>query len=296
MRSSRAIAAAAVLTATAAVAIATTSAGSQTTTSTTPVPGRPSVQLGEKAAREALALWNRFPVNVHPRPIVIPFGPGIVYPPRDQHEDLAIYGARWNFTAPRATDVVTARRRHWITVTAAVKALRSGLKHAPKLTNLLTVRARLGQASFVTDRGRVRLPAWQFYFGHFRDPASVLAVTPFNSPPPRRLDPNGIGNSEDGEQAVISADDRTLRIFFVGGPAGNRPCDDSYSARVRTSRHAVAFTITEFAAPTPPHLICTAIGYTRSVVVRLTRPLGARVLVNSTDGGAIPAARKPTFG
>src|SRR3984957_10303247 len=110
MRSSRAIAGAAVLTATAAVAIATTSAGSQTTTRTTPVLGRPSVQLGEKAAQEALALWDRFPVGTRPRPIVIPFGPGIVNPPSDQNEDLALYQATWSFTSPRATDVAAARR------------------------------------------------------------------------------------------------------------------------------------------------------------------------------------------
>jgi|ERR1035441_2901967 hypothetical protein len=107
--------------------------------------------MGEKAAQEALALWNRFPVNTHPRPIVIPIGPGIVYPPRDQREDLALYWARWK----------------------------------------------------------------------------------------------------------VSIDDRTMRIFFVGGPAGNKPCDDNYSGRVRESRHAVAFTITEFRAPAPANTICT---------------------------------------
>lgn len=296
MRSSRAIAGAAVLTATAAGAIATTSAGSQTTTSTTPVPGRSSVQMGEKAAREALALWDRFPAGAQPRPIVIPFGPGIVNPPRDQNEDLALYQATWNFTSPRATDVAAARRHHWISPAAAITALRNGVKHAPTPATTLTVRVRLGQASFVTDRGRLDLPAWQFYFGRFREPASVLAVVPFNALPLRRLDPNGVGNSQDGEQAVISADGQTLTISFTGGHAGNQPCDDSYSASAAQSTHAVAFTIYEHPAPAPPDTACSLVGYERTAVVRLTRPLGARVLVDSTDGGAIPVARKPTFG
>src|ERR1039458_7199810 len=78
MRSRCAFAAAAVLTATAAVAIATTTGGGET--STTSAPSRPSVELGVRAAREALALWDRFPAGAKPRPIVIPFSPGIFNP------------------------------------------------------------------------------------------------------------------------------------------------------------------------------------------------------------------------
>jgi hypothetical protein len=33
----------------------------------------------------------------------------------------------------------------------------------------------------------------------------------------------------------------------------------------------------------------------RTAVVRLSRPLGGRVLVDSTDGGVIPVANKPIF-
>jgi hypothetical protein len=157
------------------------------------------------------------------------------------------------------------------------------------------VGVRLGRASFVTGRGQRDLPAWQFSCGRFRERVSVLAVVPFNAPPLRRLDPDGVGNSEDGEQAVISAGGRTLRISFIGGHAGNRPCDDSYSATARQSNRAVAFTIYEHPAPAPPNTACALIGYQRTAVVRLSRPLGARVLVDSTDGGVIPVARNPTF-
>jgi hypothetical protein len=124
MRSSRAVAAAAVLAATAAVAITTTTAGGRAATNTKSAPGRPSVQLGEKAARQALALWNRFPAGAQPRPTVIPFGPGIVDAPRDQHEDLALYQATWKLTSPRVTDLAAARRHHWISAAAATTALR----------------------------------------------------------------------------------------------------------------------------------------------------------------------------
>jgi hypothetical protein len=293
MRSGRALAAAAVLIAVAAIAIATTAAGGETTT-TKPTPSRPSVQLGEKAARKALVLWDRFPAGAQPRPVVSPFGPGVVDAPRDQHEDLALYHAAWTLMAPRATDLAAARRHHWISAAAATTALRSDLKHAPKLTTALSVRVRLGRASFVTDRGRLHLPAWRFYFGRFREPAAVLAVVPFSAPRLRRLDPDGVGNSEAGEHAVVFAGGRTLRISFIGGAAGNQPCDDSYSASAAQSAHAVAFTIYEHPVPAPD-TVCTLVGYERTAVVRIRRPLGARVLVDSTDGGAIPVARKPTL-
>jgi hypothetical protein len=170
------------------------------------------------------------------------------------------------------------------------------MKRSPAKQGLLIVRIRLGQASFVTDRGRLRLPAWLFYFGRFAEPASVLAVTPYNAPPVRRIDPQGVTNSLDGEQAVVSADGKTLRIFFTGGPAGNTPCDDRYTATVRQSAHAVAFTIRVFpVVDQSKNVACLDVGYTRNVIVRLPRPLGPRVLLDSTDGGAIPVASHPTF-
>ena len=259
------------------------------------LPSRPTVQQGEKAAREALALWAHFPAGRRPRPIVIPAGPGIVVAPRNQSEDLALYQANWTFTPARAADVATARSHGWVSPATAITALRNGLKHAPAATSTLTVRALLGRASFVSDRGIVPVPAWQFFFRHYRQPASVLAVIPFNSPPLRNLDPNGIGNSQDGEQAIVSPDGRTLTISFVGGHAGKRPCDDNYTAETVESTHAVAFAVYEHPAPAPPNTACTLVGYERTVVVHLTQPLDNRVVVDSRDGGAIPAATHSTF-
>ena len=37
-----------------------------------------------------------------------------------------------------------------------------------------------------------------------------------------------------------------------------------------------------------PEVICTLVGYTRTAALHLARPLGARVLVSATDGGAVP--------
>jgi hypothetical protein len=45
--------------------------------------------------------------------------------------------------------------------------------------------------------------------------------------------------------------------------------------------------IAAIAAPVPPGVACNLIGYFRTAVVRLAHPLGARVLVSATDGGAV---------
>jgi hypothetical protein len=242
--------------------------------------GRPTAGMADQAACKALALWASFPVQQRPRPIVIPVGPGIVNPPRNTNEDLALYRAAWKFTAPLPRDVATARGEHLITADAAISALISGMKRAPVKQGVLNARLRLGQASFVTDRGRLRLPAWLFYFGRFAEPASVLAVTPYNAPALRRIDPQGVTNSLDGEQAVVSADGKTLRIFFTGGPAGNKPCDDRYTATIRQSTHVVAFTIREFPVVDLSHNVaCSGVGYTKErgrAIAPAARAAGAR--------------------
>lgn len=250
---------------------------------------------GMRAAEATLRLWSRFPASAQPRPVVVPFGPGIVNPPRDQHESTVIYQDAWQLNQPSASDTATAQREGLISAVAAISALNDELKHAGDSQQVLPVRIQLGQAVFVTDRGRTAHTAWLFFFGHFKDPASVLAVRPYKAPPLRRLDPHDVGGSMDGEEAVTSEGGRRLRIFFTGGPAGNKPCDINYSGQARESIHAVAFWITEAPVPVPSGLACTLEGHARSVVVRLRQPLGPRVLVDGTDAGAIPAAPHHTF-
>lgn len=43
--------------------------------------------------------------------------------------------------------------------------------------------------------------------------------------------------------------------------------------------------------PALPGAMCTAVGYTRTVVCHLATPLGARVLVSGSDGGAVQVTR-----
>ncbi|MGZ4226176.1 MAG: hypothetical protein ACXVTC_08005 [Solirubrobacteraceae bacterium] len=245
----------------------------------------------------ALGLWGGFPVQAKPRPIV-PLGEGVVLDPRtgfpDDSTKIAFEEGRFALgtALPKSPGSVGGDRI--LSAAGAYDLLRSsgrpsGMKVAP-----LVIRAvRLGAATFVTDRGRRRLPAWQFWFKRVAKPASVLALAPpdlFTPPPLEQLGPTGTGNSiEDSARADRSG--KAITISFIGAPPGNKPCDAHYSASAVADRRAVAFTIRTILAPAPPKTICTAIGYARTAVLRLAKPLGARALISSADGGAIPVTR-----
>lgn len=243
------------------------------------------------AIEVALDLWHGFPVQATPR-TVVPLGEGVVLDPRtgfpDDSTKIAFGEGRFALVTALPKGPGTVGR---LSAAGAYNLLRSsgrpsGIKVAP-----LRVRAvRLGTATFVTDRGRRRLPAWQFWFKRVARPASVLALAPpdlFTPPGLQELGPPGTGNSIE-DSARVDRSGKVITISFIGAHAGNRPCDASYSARAVAGRRAVAFTIRTIQAPAPPNTICAAVGYTRTAVVHLDKPLGARVLISGTDGGAIP--------
>jgi hypothetical protein len=121
----------------------------------------------------------------------------------------------------------------------------------------------------------------------------VLALGPpdeFTPPPLQQFVPAGTGNSiEDFAKADRS--DTAITISFIGAPAGSGPCDARYSASAVANPRAVAFAIKTITTPGPPGTVCTAVGYGRTAVLHLTRPLGARALISSSDDGAIPVTR-----
>jgi hypothetical protein len=173
----------------------------------------------------------------------------------------------------------------------AYQRLRAGgVDEHEKVPALVVTAVKPGSGVFLTDRGRRQLPTWQFSFKGVADPASVLALVPpkvFISPPLHRFGAPGPGSSIE-DSATVSPSGRTITLTFTGGPAGHAPCDYSYRASAAADRQAVAFTITTIAVPVPPGEACTAIGLVRTAVVHLSRPLGARVLVSASDGGAVP--------
>jgi hypothetical protein len=124
-----------------------------------------------------------------------------------------------------------------------------------------------------------------------RDPDAVLAVRPYVVPRSLRLQlpPLVVADTEE-EFASASHGGRAITISFVGGHAGNQPCDDSYTASATPSRTAVAFIIRAIPVPLPVNTYCTSVGYTRTVTVHLTRPLGPRVLIDGADAIPVPVS------
>jgi hypothetical protein len=248
-----------------------------------------------RGARKALAAWERFPIAAVPRP-VIALGGGIEMPPRNQHDAIVFDTGRYRFDAPipdgptsvGGYTLISAKRAAQLVQTLSQQ---KGSSRGP----LIAIDAiRLGHASWVTDRGSQSLPTWLFYAKGLRRPAAVLAVHPYTAPNATRpkLPLHTVADTEE-EFATVTGHGRRISIYFVGGPAGNQPCDDSYTARYFTSRTAIAYAITE--VPVPGNAICTLVGYERHVVVDLQRALGSRVLIDAADAIAIPAGPKPLW-
>ena len=248
-----------------------------------------SICLGSARAvaeNSALALWRAFPVHAKPRPVV-PLGEGLVLDPtngfRTVAQKFAYLEGRFvlRTALPPGSELAYRRLRA------------TGVNEHEKVPPLLVTAVMPGTGAFVTDRGRRRLPAWEFFFKGVANPASVLALVPpavFVPPPLHRFGPPGPGNSIE-DSATVSGSGKTITLSFTGGPAGHAPCDYSYRASAVVDRQAVAFTITTIAVPVPPGEACTAIGLVRTAVLHLSRPLGPRVLVSASDGGAVPVTR-----
>lgn len=231
----------------------------------------------------ALALWRAFPVRARPRPIV-PLGEGIVLNPRTgfrtDRQEFAYLEGRYALDTALPPGAAAAYGR--------LRAQRNG-QHV-KVPPLVITAVHPGSGVFVTDRGRMRLPAWQFSFKGVAHPASVLALEPpdiFIPPALHRFGQPGPGNSIE-DAATVSASGKTITVTFVGGPAGNEACDDSYRASAVADSRAVAFTIKTIPVPAPAGTACALVGYARPAVLHLAQPLGARVLISATDGGAVP--------
>ncbi|HEY1508758.1 MAG TPA: hypothetical protein VGF93_07160 [Solirubrobacteraceae bacterium] len=245
------------------------------------------------AVRVALDLWSGFSVQARPRPI-IPLGEGIVIDPSTGFPDEATKQAyeegRFVLRASLPNDSGRLGSFPVISGAEAYHRLRALGRSLGTPVPPLVVRAvRLGTATFVTDRGKRRLPAWQFSFKRVAKPASVLALAPpdlFTPPRLEQLGLTGTGNSIE-DSATTDRSGTAITISFIGAAAGSGPCEARYTASAVADDRAVAFTIHTITKSGPPGTICSAVGYFRTAILRLAKPLGARVLISSSDGGAV---------
>lgn len=262
--------------------------GSSSNGATTSIVGAavPAINAGP-----ALRLWDRFPANASPRPVVT--SGGLVSAPNGGFTSgdakLAFMEGNLRLAAPLPTAPTHADGFAIISPAQAVARAASSGSSQPGLKTraspLLITKVQLGTAPFQTDRGFRRLPVWQLYFQGNPDPASVLALTDgeiFTPPHPlrRRTATVPVGS------AAASPDGTRITVSFTGGHAGNKPCDDNYTAAVATSSHAVAVSVIDH--PVKADANCLLPGFRRRVTVRLDRPLGGRALINSGSGSVIP--------
>ncbi len=248
------------------------------------------------AAEQALKLWGRFAATASPRPIVpieAVLDPNIGalsrYDPKtrrvsDPEAALAFKASR--FALRVALPRTPSRFRGWRVISARRAfglLLQSGDRgpDQPKMRLAIT-RAHLASGSFTTDRGLRTLPVWAFTVQGVQQPVRVLAL------PGSRVFMPPV--NWDGENATVSGNGHVVRVAFVGDAAGDKPCDSSYTVGNVSNSHAVAFWLIDHPVKTRGSVVCLTIGYHRTVVIHLNRPLAGRVLVNSY-GAPVPVCR-----
>lgn len=233
---------------------------------------------GSDALPPALRAWAAFPVNALPRPLVV--DPGSPEGPRgvsgDENTKLALLGGAFDRPAHLPAGPATADGYPIISADQAFDLLHP---HAGAIAGirLTLTEARLGKASFGTDRGNRMLPAWLFSFARVEGPIPVLAVAPA-----ARWFPSGLTAGRGGQPywagAVLGLDHRTLTASFIGAQSGNGSCGVRYEVKLTESPTAVM--VTRISHPNDSTAVCTLMGFVPHASALLKAPLGARVLVD----------------
>ncbi len=166
-------------------------------------------------------------------------------------------------------------------VAEAMQVLTHASVKGPASSHPLTVTAAsLTRATFDTDRGRRSLRAWAFHFAGLAEPALVIA----EKPPAVVI----IGSRSEAE-ATLSPDGRQLTVEFTGGPPGTGPCTESYTGRLSETKSTVTVRVTRQPSHerASPNVICSAVGYRRTLTLTLSHPLGDRVVLAGGDVVAV---------
>ncbi len=225
---------------------------------------------------------------------MIVLGGGIVVPPRELREALVFDTGRYRLDTAVPSGPSSLDGCPLITAGSAYGSLRRATKPPSGARPVVKVRmVTLGQGTFVTDRGRQRLPARLFFAQGLRDPDAVLAVRPYVVPRSLRLQlPPWVVAETEEEFSIASHGGRAITISFVGrhaaNPALRRQLHGQRDAepngrRVHHQRDPVT-------APLPVNTICDAVGYERTVTDHLTQPLGPRVLIDGADAIPVPVS------
>ncbi|MEU4622232.1 hypothetical protein AB0G04_19985 [Actinoplanes sp. NPDC023801] len=159
----------------------------------------------------------------------------------------------------------------------------------PECVALEVTGARLGTMRVSTTRGPATAPAWEFSIKGSAvrvtrlaaDGAGTVQVAPpswdpYNTPAGLAID-----------SASGSTGGRQLTVGFTGAPQpASEPCGIDYTAKVVESGNAVVVYLIE--KRHADNEACTAIGFHRTAVAELARPLGERTVLDVTQGLPVP--------
>ena len=227
------------------------------------------------AASKALERWSAFPVGASPRPVVL-VGPTVI--PGQGFEDGE---SKLAFERGDIEPAEGVPREPYELLRES-----SGERSASRRGRVLALRsAILGEAEFMTDRGKRALPAWILDVEGALGPVAVLTRSArhdcwepsWEVPLPSR------GPHQFALPSSVSGDGMTLTFRFTSWPVNLAAYE---SANAFESDCAVAVVpIERWIGPRTGWVTLAAAE--RAVDVRLARPLGGRVLVD-LDGRAVP--------
>jgi hypothetical protein len=254
---------------------------------------------------DALATWQSFPVDRHPRPIV-PAAPLVQFSGYTTGEAklAALLGSYRVAVAlppdPAPTTVTLPGGPTTLPVigaAAAVERMRAagdvkGGGESPP-PPLAIVGFELGTAQELTDRGPLTLPVWRVHTADEVAPTVVLAVADSALYRPAGLSGDVYLMDPGIKSAVLSGDGRRLTLT-VSEPVPQCPGEPVYRSTPKltesTSVVVVSFAVTQTGAM-PGTLAggCNAVLQLRQATypVDLAAPLGARIVVNA-DAVPVP--------
>jgi hypothetical protein len=111
------------------------------------------------------------------------------------------------------------------------------------------------------------------------------------TPTPLRRDGYGpVLGAPSVEKVTLHEDGRTLTAEFIGAQTTG-PCGADYTARAVESAHAALIVVEEHPHERGSSWDCLDVGYRRQVVVRLSRPMDQRAVLEAMRGAAASRGR-----
>jgi hypothetical protein len=148
--------------------------------------------------------------------------------------------------------------------------------------------ATLSSGQIQTNRGPATVPIWEFTLQgtavRVTRPAVDASVGVSVTPPPwNSADPPAGLTIENASHPIAGLD---LTVHFIGASSDSGPCGADYTAEAVESAHAVVVIVIEHRHD--GQAMCNAMGYPRTAVAHLTRPLGERAVLEVRQGLPVP--------